>query len=315
MGRPLRRHAPNTDYLVTTRCHQARLLLRPEPAVNQAVLEWLTRAQRAYPGVRLFGLCVMSNHLHLLVRDTRGELAAWASYLLGNLARSINAIRGRSGVVFARRYSAEPVLDPAALRERLVYVVTNPVQAGLCSQSRHWPGLVLWTRMGEPESREVSWVGRQAYRRARYRARQRGQAPPSPEAFRVRGRLVLHPLPPEIGSTSEAEACALAQAIAARERELEAERKRSGQPAMTPRQLRAQDWRAAPRHPKRSPRPPCHTTERSLRQSFVEGFREFVGAFREASARWRAGLRPVPFPPWSYPPGGALVRVHEPVLA
>ena len=49
MGRPLRRHAPNTDYLVTTRCHQTRFLLRPEPAINEAVLEWLTRAQHAYP--------------------------------------------------------------------------------------------------------------------------------------------------------------------------------------------------------------------------------------------------------------------------
>jgi len=194
MGRPLRRHAPNTYYLVTTRCHQASFLLRPEPAINEAVLEWLTRTQHAYPGVRLFGLCVMSNHLHLLVRDTQGELAAWASYLLGNLARSINAIRKRCGVVFERRYSAEPVLDDAALLDRLVYVVTNPVNAGLCNQSCHWPGLLLWAQAGEPELREVSWVGRKPYRKARYRARQRGQAPPSPGGV-SRSREARDPLP------------------------------------------------------------------------------------------------------------------------
>jgi REP element-mobilizing transposase RayT len=314
MGRPLRRHAPNTDYLVTTRCHQARFLLRPEPAVNQAVLEWLSRAQRAYPGVQLFGLCVMSNHLHLLVRDTEGELAAWASYLLGNLARSINAIRERCGVVFERRYSAEPVLDDAALLDRLAYLVTNPVAAGLCNQSRHWPGLVLWTRTGKPERREVSWVGRQAYRGARHRARQRGGAPPSPDAFRVRGTLVIQPLASEIGSGAGGR-CELAEAIAARERELVAERRRSGRPAMTRREVLAQDWQAAPRRPKRSPRPLCHTSERSLGKAFVEGFREFVGAFREASAQWRLGIRPVAFPPWSYPPGGSLVRLPEPLPA
>jgi len=314
MGRPLRRHAPNTYYLVTTRCHQARFLLRPEPAINEAVLEWLTRAQRAYPGVHLFGLCVMSNHLHLLVRDTQGELAAWASYLLGNLARSVNAIRERCGVVFERRYSAEPVLDDAALLDRLVYVVTNPVNAGLCSQSRHWPGLLLWTRAGESKSREVSWVGRKAHRNARYRARQRGLAPPSPDGFRVRGRLVIHPLATEIGLGSEGR-CEIAEAIAARERELAADRRGSGRPAMTRRQVLAQDWQAAPRHPKRSPRPACHSTERSLRKTFIEGFRDFVGAFREASAQWRLGLRNAPFPPWSYPPGGSLVRITEPALA
>jgi len=314
MGRPLRRHAPNTYYLVTTRCHQASFLLRPEPAINEAVLEWLTRTQHAYPGVRLFGLCVMSNHLHLLVRDTQGELAAWASYLLGNLARSINAIRKRCGVVFERRYSAEPVLDDAALLDRLVYVVTNPVNAGLCNQSCHWPGLLLWAQAGEPELREVSWVGRKPYRKARYRARQRGQAPPSPEGFRVRGRLVIHSLAAEIGSASEGR-CEIAAAIAGRERELAADFRRSGKPVMTRREVLAQDWQAAPRHPKRSPRPACHTSERILRKAFIEGFRDFVDAFREASAQWRLGIPDAHFPPWSYPPGGSLVRITEPAPA
>jgi hypothetical protein len=256
----------------------------------------------------------MSNHLHLLVRDTQGELAAWASYLLGNLARSINAIRERWGVVFARRYSAEPVLDDAALLDRLVYVVTNPVNAGLCKQSRHWPGLVLWTSAGEPELREVSWVGRKAYRNARYQARQRGEAPPSPDRFRIRGTLVIHSIPAEIDSGSEGR-CEIAEAIAARERELAVDRRRSGRPAMTRREVLAQDWQAAPRHPKRSPRPACHTTERSLRKAFIEGFRDFMGAFREASAQWRSGIRNATFPPWSYPPGGSLVRVPEPAPA
>jgi REP element-mobilizing transposase RayT len=300
--------------LVTTRCHQGRFLLRPESPINEAILEWLTRAQQAYPGVQIFGLCVMSNHIHLLVRDSQGELAAWASYLLGNLARSINVIRGRRGVVFERRYSAEPVLDDVALLDRLVYVVTNPVNAGLCGQSRQWPGILLWSRVGEPALHEVSWVGRKAYRSARYRARQRGEAPPSPDGFRVRGTLVVFPLPTDVASNSK-EHCEIANAIAARERELAAERRRSGRPAMTRREVLAQDWQAAPRCPKRSPRPPCHATERRLRKAFIEGFRNFVGAFREASAQWRSGIRPVSFPPWSYPPGGSLVRVSEPAPA
>ena len=107
----------------------------------------------------------------------------------------------------------------------------------------------------------------------------------------------------------------MAEAIAARERELAADRRRSGRPAMTRREVLAQDWQAAPRRPKRSPRPACHTTERSLRKAFLGGFREFVDAFREASAQWRLGIAHVPFPPWSYPPGGSLVRLPEPAPA
>ena len=158
MGRPLRCHAPNTYYLVTTRCHQARFFLRPESALNEALLEWLARAQQQYPGVRIHAVCVMSNHLHLLVSDTRGELGGWASHFLGNSARAVNGIRERRGVVFERRYAAEPVLDDAALLDRLVYVVTNPVKAGLCEKAQQWPGVVLWAAGEEPERLEVSWI-------------------------------------------------------------------------------------------------------------------------------------------------------------
>jgi len=301
MGRPLRRHVPDTYYLVTTRCHQGRFCLRPDPAINEAVLEWLTRAQRGFPCVLILAVGVMSNHLHLVVHDTKGQLAGWASYFLGNLARAVNGIRGRCGVVFERRYTATSVLDDAALLDRLVYVVTNPVAAGLCEESCHWPGVVLWARTKEPESREVSWIDRGPYRRARYRAKKRGQASPDPDRFRTSGTLVLHPL---VGHR-------VGEAVEARERELAVERKLSGRAAMTRAEVLAQDWHAAPRRPKRSPRPLCHASERSLRQAFVEGFREFVGAFRRASAEWRAGRRDVTFPPWSYPPGCPLVRLAD----
>ena len=297
MGRPLRRHAPGTYYLVTTRCHQARFFLRPESALNEAVLEWLARAQQQYPDLQIHAFCAMSNHLHLLVRDTRGELARWASYFFGNLARAVNGIRQRRGVAFERRYAAEPVLDDAALLDRLVYVVTNPVKAGLCEVSRQWPGVVLWAAGEEPEQREVSWIDRGPYRRARHRAKKRGEAPPAPELFRTSGTLVLQPL---AGRRS-------AEAIEAREQELAAERARSGRAAMTRDEVLAQDWHAAPQRAKRSPRPACHTSERSLRQAFLEGYREFVEAFRQASAQWREGCRDVVFPPWSYPPSCPLV--------
>jgi len=301
MGRPLRRHAPDTYYLVTTRCHQARFFLRPESALNKSVLEWLARVQRQYPDVHIHAVCVMSNHLHILLHDACGELASWASYFFGNLARAVNQVRERRGVVFERRYAAEPVLDDAALLDRLVYVVTNPAKAGLCEEARQWPGVALWETGEEPERREVSWIDRGPYRRARHRAKTRGEAPPDPEGFRISGTLVLHPLG----------GCRVGEAIEARERELATERERSGRVAMTRDEVLAQDWHAAPQRAKRSPRPACHTSERSLRQAFLEGFREFVEVFRQASAQWRAGCLNAVFPPWSYPPSCPLVRFAD----
>jgi REP element-mobilizing transposase RayT len=309
MGRPLRRHEPGQLYLVTTRCHQARFFLRPDRELNEAVLEWLARAQQHFPRLRVLALCVMSNHLHLVVRDEKAELASWAGFFLGHLARAVNRIRKRSGTCFERRYSAEPILDDEALIDRLVYVVTNPVQAGLCQRARDWPGVVLVAADGEPDGEPqeipVAWVDRDQYRFARLRARLRGERPPQDAAFRVQGRLRIGPFaPPDTREEGEG----VLAAIAARERDLAEERRRTGQKVLTRKQVLAQSWHAAPRRPHRSPRPLCHASDGDLRKRFREGFQEFVSLFREASERLRGGDPHALFPDWCYPPGGPLLR-------
>ena len=75
MGRPLRRQVPGQYYLFTTRCHQARFFLRPDRDINAAVLEWLARGRERFPAIRIHAVCVMSNHLHLVLRDDASELA------------------------------------------------------------------------------------------------------------------------------------------------------------------------------------------------------------------------------------------------
>jgi len=299
MGRPLRRHAPGQYYLVTTRCHQARFFLRPDRELNAAVLEWLARAQDAFPGLRLHAICVMSNHLHLLVHDQKGELAAWASFFLGNLARAVNRIRKRSGTFFERRYAAEPILDDDALIDRLVYVITNPVKAALCSRARQWPGIVLWANEGVAIERRVCWIDRDAQRRAR------GTVPNADgsEPRTAQGPLRIDPLPGNgMGSLN------VAEAIRSREQALAAERRGERRTTMTAAKVLAQSWHAAPRSPKRTPRPLCHAADSALRRAFMEGFREFTALFRDASEQLRNGARSALFPDWSYPPGRPLLR-------
>ena len=306
MGRPLRRHEPGQLYLVTTRCHQARFFLRPDRELNEAVLEWLARAQLRFPRLRILAICVMSNHLHLVVRDEEAELAAWAGYFLCNLACAVNRIRGRSGTCFERRYSAEPILDDEALIDRLAYVVANPVKAGLCKRARDWPGVVLYAAQAKPLVIPVSWLDRDRVRFARVRARLRSQWAPKHDAFRVQGSLIITPFTPTHSSRRAGEA--VTDAIEARERELAQERRRSGRKTLTRKQVLAQRWQAAPPRPQRSPRPLCHASDAGLRKRYREGFHEFVSLFREASARLRAGEPNARFPAWCYPPGGPLLR-------
>jgi len=304
MGRPLRRQAPGQYYLITSRCHQARFFLRPDTKLNLAVLEWLTRAQHQFPKLRILAACVLSNHLHLVVHDRKGQLAAWASYFLGNLARAVNQLRGRTGACFERRYSAEPILDDEALVDRLVYTVTNPVAAGLCSRTDQWPGVVLFARGSRQEGIPVSWTDRDQERRERARARCRGEAPPGREAFRVESNLVIDPLLTERGGSGDAR---LIVGIEAREAKLANERRQAGLRPLGASRILSQSWHAAPRQPKRGPRPLCHAAAPALRAAFRQAFRAFADLYREASTRLREGVS-IAFPDWSFPPGGALVR-------
>lgn len=297
MGRPLRYHEPGQTYLVTTRCQEARFFLVPGDELNSAVLEWLTRAQQRFPKLRILAVCAMSNHLHLVVHDETGEISEWASYFLGHLSRAVNRIRGRSGGFFERRYSAERILDDGALVDRLVYVVTNPVKAGLSRTADSWPGVVLVADHGRSLEMEVTWVDRDATRRERACARSQDRHEQT-VCYRS-GKLV-------VSSPDVCEGSALQEAISAREEEIGRDRGEKG--FLTRAKILGQDWRHAPAEPKRGPRPRCHATDPKARRRYLDGFREFVAQFRAASKRLRREGVGVPFPAWCYPPGGCLVR-------
>jgi REP element-mobilizing transposase RayT len=302
MGRPLRRQVPGQYYLVTTRCHQARFFLRPDAELNDAVVQWLARAQHRYPRIRIFAVCVMSNHLHLVVRDEAGELASWASFFFGNFARAVNRIRRRSGSCFERRYSAEPILDEEALLDRLVYTVTNPVKAGLCRRVRDWPGIVLFARTSHPEkvyaaSGEGSLAGQ-----TRKRAARSQKDTPNGGGVCYKGPLLIDPLPHMPAESS------CAQMVEERENELARQRRSRGHQILGAAKVLAVSWHSAPQHPKRSPRPICHATSSRLRAQFRQNIRHFTCLFQTASERLRRGAFGASFPEWSFPPGRPLVR-------
>ena len=189
--------------------------------------------------------------------------------------------------------------------DRIVYVVTNPVKANLCKRAKDWPGVMLFAGK-QPREIRVTWVDRNKNRFARIRAASRGDAASSEDTFRVDGRLVLDSL--LSSGALQSDAGAVDAAIEARERELADVRRRAGRKTLTRKQVLAQDWRSAPSQPSRSPRPLCHSADPSLRRKFREGFREFVGSFREGSERLRRGDANVSFPAWCYPPGLPQVR-------
>jgi putative transposase len=83
-----------TTYLITRRCSQRQLLLRPSKLTNHLVGYLLAVAARRF-GIQVHVFCVMSNHLHLVLTDPEARLPAFSQYFDSLVARSVNAALGR----------------------------------------------------------------------------------------------------------------------------------------------------------------------------------------------------------------------------
>jgi len=131
---------PGASYLVTRRCSQRQLLLRPSRTTTEVFLFLLAVAARRY-GIRLHAFCVLSNHYHLVLTDPNAQLPFFQQFLDALLARALNAALGRWEAFWAPdSYSAVALTSRADIIDKSAYVLANPVAAGLVRAGRLWPG-------------------------------------------------------------------------------------------------------------------------------------------------------------------------------
>ena len=135
-----RRIEPGATYLLTRRCAERRLRLVPNAWTRQIFEYCLARAAIRH-GVQLHAWCVMSNHWHAVVTDPHGVIPDFCRDVHALVARALNAELGRwdsfwsgQGTSLVRLGSAADVLD------KIAYVLTNPVAAGLVRRWSQWPG-------------------------------------------------------------------------------------------------------------------------------------------------------------------------------
>ncbi len=130
-----------TTHLVTRRCSERRFFLRPSRAVNDIVRYVLAVATERY-GVAIHAFCVLSNHLHLVVTDIKGNLPAFEQYVGSLIARAVNSLHGHWEHFWSPgSYSAVKLLEPSDTLAKIAYVLANPVAAGLVRHGADWPGL------------------------------------------------------------------------------------------------------------------------------------------------------------------------------
>jgi putative transposase len=237
----------------------------------------------------------MSNHYHLVATDPRGLGPEFCRWFHEFSAKCLNAHHGR----WENLWASEPpsvveLVDGTAQIDKVVYALTNPVQAGLVARVHQWPGV-----HSRPED-----LGRSIpVRRPKGFFRDSG---PLPEVAILR----LAKLPALAHLSEEAHTAQLNEAVGAREAELRAELRAEGRGFMGRRNVLGQSPFDVPQtHERRrglSPRVACRN--KWARIEALQRLKAFVNAYREAWRAYCAGQRDALFPCGTY-----WLRLHAAV--
>jgi len=112
-------------------------------AIARDVLDYVALRTQLRDVVRrfawnLFVYCLMPNHYHLIIETEREQLSAGMHRLNFLHAQRFNRRHVRDGHLFQNRYDARVIESPEYLAAAIVYVLENPVRAGLCERAADW---------------------------------------------------------------------------------------------------------------------------------------------------------------------------------
>ena len=293
MGRSLRYFRRHHYQEITTRTLGGLYRLAPKPALVQEILGILGEAQRRYPGVAVYYVVTMSNHLHALAAcDDANLMARWSSWVFAAIARAAQFHHGFKGQVWARRYRPIAILTDEALRERVKYLMAQGCAANLVATPRAWPGVNCVDALCRGAELKGTYVTAKERRAA---LRDGGTLP-------LNRTLVLAPLR---GLPAKLEARQtwfrkIEQEII---QETRARLVETGARLPTIAELRAVPSTTAPERFEASPAPACHSTCKEKRKAFLAAKAAFTAAWREALEDMKRCVR-VCFPAGGWWPFG-----------
>ena len=129
------------DYLQMTACLQG---LTERYDENGVALE---------PLCTIYSYCLMSNHIHLLVREQKEDISSVMKRLGVAYAYYFNKKYQRNGHLFQDRFLSEPVNNIEYFMTLMRYIHQNPVHAGLAAEVRDYP----WSSWAEYEGMQTDY--------------------------------------------------------------------------------------------------------------------------------------------------------------
>jgi REP element-mobilizing transposase RayT len=138
MPRANRHFLPGHVWHITHRCHRQEFLLKFAKDRSNWV-KWLFEAKKRY-GLCVLNYIVTSNHIHLLIKDTRADVIPASMQLVASrTAQLYNQRKNRKGAFWEDRYHATAVENDEHLFQCLVYIDMNMVRAGVVWHPVEWP--------------------------------------------------------------------------------------------------------------------------------------------------------------------------------
>jgi REP element-mobilizing transposase RayT len=285
MSQP-RKIVAGATYLVTRRTLRRHLLLRPDEAITRIIV-YLLAVSAARFDLQVHALCAMSTHLHLVVTDPRGVLPDFLHYFDRIVALSTKVLRKWEGPLWDQDGpSVVELLTPAAVVEKIAYVLANPVAAGLVWDAREWPGAKV----------AVEDIGRGELRAKRPEVYLNPKNPAWPEHAAL--PIALPPTIEEDGAESFRRA--VAAELERMQTKARAELQEQGRRFLgAARALSVSPYERATSFEALRDRNPTFavgSNQGDAWRAAAGAVRAFRASYRAALERWRAGARAVAFP-------------------
>ncbi len=136
MVRKAREHCESCAYHVVLRGINRQDIFYDENDF-QRFLETLEQ-KKSEKQFEVYGYCLMSNHVHILIREKNDKISRIMSRIGTSYAWWYNRKYGRSGHVFQGRYGSECVEDDTYLLTVVRYIHNNPVKAKMVSAAEDY---------------------------------------------------------------------------------------------------------------------------------------------------------------------------------
>lgn len=132
MPRQARKKSNSGIYHIMLRGINGQVIFEDEQD-REKFLEAL-KTYKAISGYKIFAYCLMSNHIHLLIKIENEDLDLIIKRIAGSYVYWYNWKYKRRGHLFQDRFKSEPVEDDAYFLTVMRYIHQNPIKGGLCKR-------------------------------------------------------------------------------------------------------------------------------------------------------------------------------------